>query len=527
MASTEVDVVVVGSGAAGLSAALTARQQGLDVLILEKADRVGGTSAISGGTVWIPLSTQSTSSPQDDDIDRVRCYLHDVIGPHRDDRRLEAFLRAGPEALRYLERHTQAKFTLRERSPDYYPDRPGAALGGRSLDPVEFDGRELGRKHFRELRDPLAPFMVLGGMMVNMLDVHHLLRAYTSFASWRHGMKLVLRFAMDRLAGYQRGTRLVLGNALIARLLKSAIEKNIPLWLNTSADSLILDAGIIKGVTASSGDRRLQVAAKRGVVLATGGFPWNEAVRSKFFPKPTGPWSMAPETNQGDGISIALRAGAALGKPCNDPGYWAPVSIHARADGSLQRYVHLAWDRAKPGLLAVNKAGRRFVNEATSYHSFVRAMYRSEEEGPSIPAVLICDSDFIESWGMGLALPGKRRRDHLIRDGYLLKAHSLQELADLAEIDASGLVQTVARLNQFAAHGEDPDFGKGSNAYNRHLGDPNHRPNPCLGPLIRAPFYAIKIYPGDIGDCVGHLGRCSRTRIGSRGQAHPRALRCW
>lgn len=521
MTATEVDVVVVGSGAAGLAAALTAHQEGLVVLIVEKTDRIGGTSAISGGTIWIPLSEQATASGQDDDMDRVRRYLDQVIGPQRDDRQLQTFLTAGPEALRYLERYTEAKFVLRERSPDYHPEKPGAALGGRSLDVIEFDGRELGRGRFRELRDPLVPFMVLGGMMVNMLDVHHLLRASRSFVSWQHGMKLVLRFAADRLMGYHRGTRLVLGNALVARLFKSVLDRQIAYWLNAPAKSLTFDGGSANGVTVCREGREQRISARQGVVLASGGFPWHERLRSTYLPKPTGPWSMAPEGNQGDGITMALSAGATLGSQYNDPAYWAPMSVHVGPDGSFQRYVHFAWDRAKAGLIAVNKAGRRFVNEATSYHSFVRAMYRSESEFSAIPCFLICDSRFMGRWGLGLALPGGRRRDHLIRDGYLLKAQSLLELADLAEIDANGLVQTVARVNQFAALGEDPDFGKGCNAYNRHLGDADHKPNPCVGSVTRAPFFAIKIYPGDIGTALGILVDAHARALDREGNTIP------
>lgn len=505
------DVVVVGSGAGGLSAAVTAAAAGLKVLVVEKTDKVGGSTAVSGGAVWAPLNAQTERVGHPDSLEKVRSYMRNVVGDAAPLAMQNAFLEAAPAMLAWFEAHTEVKLAGRVYSPDYYPDREGAALGGRALDPLMFDGRLLG-EHFRHLRDPLPEFMVLGGMMITMTDARHLLAVTGSFTSWREGMKLVLRYVTDRLRGHHRGTRLVLGNALAARLFKSALDRNIPYWLNAPLRQLHLSNDATVGVTVVRDGQPVSVRAHRGVVIATGGFPWNRAMRQALYPQPTGPWSMAPEGNTGDGITLACEVGATLSSGQMSPAFWTPVSILTRADGSQLRYPHLVWDRAKPGLMAVNGAGERFVNESTSYHEFVNGMYRSHQSVPTVPAYLVCDSDFMERWGMGLALPGGRPRGHLVRAGYLHQADSLAALADELGLDSVALQRSVERFNGWAASGQDDDFGKGSTAYNRYLGDAEHQPNACLGPIRQWPFYAVKVYAGDIGTAVG-------IRCNTHGQA--------
>jgi len=498
--TTTFDVIVLGSGAAGMAAALTASVEGCRVLLIERSDRIGGSTAISGGAVWAPLNAQSAAAGHPDTVDKVWTYLQNTVGDAAPEALQRAYINAGPGMVEWMHRHTQLRLVARTFSPDYYPDRDGAAMGGRSLDPAEFDGRLLGR-HFSQLRDPLPEFMVLGGMMVSMTDAKHLLAVTKSFASWKHGMKLVLRYASDRLRGYHRGTRLLLGNALAARLFRSVLDRGVEYRLSTQATELLREQGRVCGVRLADGST---LRATRGVVVATGGFPWSEALRSELYPQPTGPWSMSPQGNRGEGITLARQAGAVLGTGHSDAAFWAPVSLLQRPDGSTVRYPHLVWDRAKPGLMAVNGAGRRFVNESTSYHEFVRAMYRSHDSGvPTFPAFLVADADFVERWGLGLALPGGRPRDHLVSAGYLVKAASLAELAAVLKIDANNLQAAAAQFNQAAEQGVDTAFGKGSTAYNRYLGDAEHQPNPCLGPLRRGPFYAVRVYAGDIGTACG------------------------
>lgn len=498
----EYDVVVVGSGAGGMAAALTASIEGRRVLMLEKSDRIGGSTAVSGGAVWAPLNSQTQKAGHPDTFEKVWAYLQNTVGNAAPEAMQKAYLNACVEALDYFDKHTDVKLLARTFSPDYYPDREGAAMGGRSLDPVMFDGRQLGPK-FAELRDPLPEFMVLGGMMITMTDAKHLLAVTKSFTSWREGMKLVLRYFSDRLRGFHRGTRLVLGNALAARLFKSVLDQGLSYWLNAPLRQLLVDDGRVTGVTLSRNGKPVSVRARQGVIVATGGFPWSEALRKDLYPQPTGSWSMAPKDNCGEGILRARDAGAVMGEGHASPAFWAPVSILKRPDGSEVRYPHLVWDRAKPGLMAVNAAGQRFVNESASYHEFVLGMYRSNQDTPTLPAYLICDHDFMAHWGMGLALPGGRPHDHLIRAGYLYKAATLPELAAMLELNAAGLAASVARFNQLADSGTDTDFGKGSTAYNRYLGDADQQPNACLGPLRKGPFFAVKVYAGDIGTATG------------------------
>jgi len=498
----EVDVLVVGGGAGGMAAAITAHCEGASVLLVEKTGRIGGSTAISGGAVWAPLNAQSAQVGHPDSFDKVWTYMRNTVGDAAPEHMQRAFLDACAAAVDFLETHTEVKLAARSYSPDYYPDREGAALGGRSLDPLPFDGRMLGA-HFRELRDPLPEFLVLGGMMVTLTDAKHLLAATRSFPSWKAGVKLVLRYFGDRLRGYHRGTRLVLGNALAARLFKTMLDRRIDYWLDAPLQSLQVESGRVCGAIVMRGGRPLRVRAKRGVVVATGGFPWHEGLRGELYPQPTGPWSMSPQGNAGEGIEMARAAGATMGSGWFAPAFYAPVSILQRADGTQVRYPHLVWDRAKPGLMAVNAAGHRFVNEAASYHEFVLGMYRSHQTVPTLPAFLVCDSGFMARWGLGLALPGGRPHENLVRAGYLYRAATLEALAQALGIDAQALTASAERFNRYAETGQDAEFGKGGTEYNRYLGDPEHQPNACLGPLRQGPFYAVKVYAGDIGTACG------------------------
>ena len=263
----EYDVVVIGAGAGGMAAALTAKIEGLDVLLVEKTDRVGGSTAVSGGAVWAPLNAQSEKVGHPDSFDKVWTYMRNTVGDAAPAALQQAFLREGAGMVDYLEKHTAVRLVARSFSPDYYPDREGAAMGGRSLDPAMFDGRELGPK-FKELRDPLPEFMVLGGMMITMTDAKHLLAVTKSFKSWREGMKLVLRYFADRLRGYHRGTRLVLGNALAGRLFMSVLERGIDYWLNAPLKTLQVEDGRVTGACIEHEGRPTWVRARQAVVVA-------------------------------------------------------------------------------------------------------------------------------------------------------------------------------------------------------------------------------------------------------------------
>lgn len=516
----EYDVLVVGSGAAGLSTAITTSIEGAKPLVIEKTAYIGGSTAISGGAIWAPLHAQSAQAGHPDSLDNVKKYLNQVVGSAGNAEAMACFLENAAQMVDYFDEHDVLHLVARTYAPDYYPDLEGALLGGRSFDPIIFDGKKLGKKHLKQLRDPLNEFLVLGGMMVNVTDAKNLLAATRSFSAWKASMKLLLRYAKDRVMGYHRGTRLLLGNAVAGQLFHSLLQRGLPYWLNTTLERLVQDeTGRVIGAIVSRNNKKIRVYARRGVVLATGGFASNKQMRAEHYPQPTQAWSMAPSSNTGDGIQNALAIGAAMGQGHASPAFWAPVSVRQLENGSWQRFPHLVWDRAKPGLMAVNAAGQRFVNESTSYHEFVLAMHESNKYTPTVPAFLICDSPFMEKWGMGLALPGGRPRQHLIKDGYLYKAVTLQDLAQLLHINVEGLIDSVKQFNEAARSGVDTAFAKGSTAYNRYLGDPEHGPNPCLGSLEKGPFYAVKVYPGDIG--TAHGLDCNKKGQVLNAQAHP------
>lgn len=497
----EVDVVVVGSGAAGLAAAIVAAHAGLDVLVIEKTQWFGGSTAVSGGAVWIPDNHLMGDVGQTDSRESVMRYLQGTLGNHLRADMIEAFLDNGPRMLRWMHDNTELRLAARAVTPDYDSEAEGAASGGRALDPVPYDARRLGPL-FKRLRPPFRTFMAFGGLMVGRADIDHLLGALRSRQSFAYSMRLLGRYALDRLR-HRRGTRLLMGNALAARLLRSAADAGVRLWTDTAAGELLQEHGQVAGLMATRKGQAVRLRARRGVVLATGGFAASSAHRNRLIPHPELHRSMSPDGNTGDGAAMAERVGGALQEGNANHAFWAPVSVRHHKDGTETAFPHLIMDRSKPGLIAVNGTGARFTNEALSYHDFVEAMHRANERAPSLPSWLICDHRFLRRYGMGMARPGLRPHGRLIREGYLKRARTLAGLAAAIGVPTAALEDTVRRVNGFAITGVDADFGKGSTAYNRYLGDAAHGPNPCLGPIEHAPFYAVAVWPGDIGSATG------------------------
>ncbi|MDB5971392.1 MAG: FAD-binding dehydrogenase [Hydrocarboniphaga sp.] len=490
------DVVVVGSGSAGMAAAIVAALSGLQVLLVEKTAVFGGATAWSGGGCWVPGNHLMQRAGIADSAEAAARYVRQVVGEALNETLLERFLRHSPEMLRYFEQHTQLRFELSGAMPDYQPELAGASKQGRLLVPVEFDGRQLGPR-FAQLRPPLQEFNAPGGMMVGFRDADHLMNATRSWRSLRHTLRLAGRYLMDRLRGYSRGTRLTMGNALAGRLLRSALDARVTLWNHSAATALRRENGRVVGVQIDQRGRSRFVQARRGVVLASGGFSADPVMRAQHIPYADQHQSLVPEGNTGDGLKMAQAVGAVM-NPCNPSNAaWNVISLHQRRDGSVQKFPHLFLDKPKPGCIAVNAQALRFGNEASLM--FTEAMHASG----SVPAWLICDGRFIRKYGLGLVYPGGYGLWRLVRDGYLIEAPTLAGLAQRLQMPADALTATVAEFNRHAAQGKDPRFGRGVSAFDLSMGDPAHRPNPSLGVLEQTPFYAVKIFPGDATTTLG------------------------
>jgi succinate dehydrogenase/fumarate reductase flavoprotein subunit len=509
----ECDALVVGSGAAGLSAAVTSGHHGLKVLIAEKEPRFGGTTARSGGWLWIPGTSLAKAWGIVESDDQARTYLRHEAGNSFDAARIDAYLATGPEAVDFFTTKTAVRFDLPLTFPDYHAEAPGGAQGGRSMVTRPFDGRELGER-IKDIGRPLPELTLFGVMLGSGKDIVHFMRATRSLTSAVYVAKRLSRHLADVIR-YGRGMTLTNGNALVARLAKSAFDLNIPLWLSAPVRELIVEDGAVRGAIVLHEERAVRVIAKRGVVLACGGFPHDIERRQKMFPHaPSGREhvSPGPNGNTGDGLRLAESAGGRVEDGLPNAAAWVPVSITTRKDGSHGVMPHFI-DRAKPGVIAVLRDGARFTNEGNSYHDFVQAMVKAAKPGEEIAAYLISDHRALRRYGLGCVPPSPLLIGRHLRSGYLRRGADLAALAKATGIDAKGLAATVAAFNAAAAEGRDPLFGKGSRAYNRYMGDALHGPNPCIAPLTHPPFYAIKVVIGDLG-----------TYAGIRTDEHARAL---
>ena len=521
---SEVDLLIAGAGPAGMTAALVASLEGLDVLLCEKSEQVGGTGSTSAGTLWIPGNSQSRAAGFDDSAEQADRYLDALIGAATNREIRTAFLASGPKVIDYLSARTDVQFLPCGKHPDYRSNMPGAAISGRAIVSVPFDGRLLGAD-FARIRPPVAEFMVFGGMMVGKVDIPRLIGRFHSLSNFIYSAKLFFRYLVDRLT-YERGTRIMMGNALIGRLFHSLRKRKVPILFGARIADLIGDARGITGARVSVGAREIVVKARKGVVLATGGFAHNKHLRDAFMPRPVPVHSMSCDGNLGDGIEIGQRLGAITAPAQSTSGLWAPVSVVPRPDGSKGLFPHLVLDRAKPGLIAVNSAGHRFVNEAASYHDFGLAMFESHQTTPSIPAWLICDAAFLGKYGLGVIYPGHRNPVKFVDSGYVTTAQTLDELAGKIGVDPGQLLKTVYRHNKFAETGTDVDFGKGETELNRFNGDPDHAPNPCIGALSQPPFYGLAVWPADIAVSTGLATDADARVLGSDGTAIPGLYAC-
>jgi succinate dehydrogenase/fumarate reductase flavoprotein subunit len=497
------DVLVAGSGVGGFAAALTARLQGLDVIMVEKEPLFGGTTAYSAGAFWIPGNSHQKRAGITDSREATLSYLTHHVGNKLDRANAEAFLDSAPAMLDLFEREGIVSCTLAPTWADYYGDEPGASQGGRALVPNNLDGHALG-PWFSKLRPPIKTMTAFGGMQVGRSDLPHVFQMTRSIRSALHVGRMLARHARDRLR-HSRGTRLVNGNALIAQLAAGAFQRGIPLWLGSPIVELVCEEGRVAGAYAEREGERLEIRTRRGVVLACGGFPASDELKRRAFGHIAAGkehYSLAPPGNTGDGLRLAQSVGGTFQNEVHQPAAWTPVSLVPQPDGSVIPFPHF-FERGKPGYISVDCRGRRFVNEAKSYHSFGTALIEACRGDQHAQAWIVCDHRAIRRFGLGALGPAPMRVQPFLRSNYIKRSDSVRGLAEACGIDAVGLERTIAEFNGPATHGEDPEFQRGSDAYQRFSGAPGHKPNPCVGPLDRPPFYAVRVIPGDLGTFAG------------------------
>jgi 3-oxosteroid 1-dehydrogenase len=479
----EVDVVVAGSGAAGMTAALTAAHLGLSALVIEKAGSFGGSTARSGGGIWAPGNSVLRSAGVADTPEQARAYLAHVAGDVPAARR-EALLEYGPEMLGLVLAKTPLRFAWVPGYADYYPEAPGGLSAGRSIEPVPHDGRRVLGGELAHLARPYLPSPVT----ITQAEYRWL-----SLGRHPRGVRAAVRVAARAARARLRGQRMLsMGQALAAGLRAGLAASGVPVWLDTPLTGLEVRDGRVTGVRATRDGEPGLIRARRGVLIATGGFERDEQMRRRYQRAPTGTeWTTGAAGNTGDGIRAGLDLGAATG--LMDDAWWGP-SIPLRGGP----YFCLA-ERSLPGCVLVNGAGQRFVNESAPYVDAVHAMYDANTpENPHIPAWLVFDQRYRDRYVFAGLPPHRPLPRRWYAAGAVVRADDLAGLAQAAGVDADGLVKTVARFNEFAAAGRDEDFGRGDSAYDRYYGDPRLA-NPNLAPLARPPFYAVKIVPGDLG----------------------------
>ena len=501
--TVDCDVLVIGSGAAGLAAAVTAAYHGLRVIVVEKDPVFGGATAWSGGWMWVPRNPLALRAGIDEDPALPRTYLQHELGEQFDGARVDAFLNAAPHMVSFFEKHTHLQFADGNAIADIHGDTPGAGTGGRSVIAAPFDARQIDRKLLKRLRRTMRETSFLGMPIMAGADLGAFLTLTRSWRSLLHVGKRVTRHLLD-LALHGRAMQLVNGVALIARLAKSADDLGVLLWESAPARRLSMDGTKVTGVVVQTAKGEVAIRARKGVVLAAGGFANDIERRRALFPRtPTGHEHLAlpPLGVSGDGLRLGESAGGQVTTDLASAAAWCPVSRVPYRDGSVGHFPHII-ERGKPGIIGVLANGKRFVNEANGYYDYARAMVE-QAPGDEVASWLICSHRFQRRYGLGISRPFPLPVRPHIDSGYLKTGASLEALAVACGIDPAGLRDTVDNFNRHARLGRDPAFGRGSTAYNRKQGDALHQPNPCVAPIEQGPFYAVKVEAGSFGTFAG------------------------
>lgn len=497
------DVLIVGSGAAGLSTAVTAAWHGLKVIVVEKDPVFGGATAWSGGWAWVPCNPLARRAGIVEDVELPRTYLRHELGERFNAPMIDAFLQAGPRMVAFFERHTSLQFADGNAIADIHGDTPGAGTGGRSVIAAPYDARKVGNL-LKRLRKTMRETSFMGMPIMAGADLGAFLNLTRSLSAAWHVTRRFTRHLFD-LAVHGRAMQLVNGVALVARLAKSAEDLGVLLWESAPVTDLLRESDRVCGAIVSTAKGSVRIKARKAVVLAAGGFANDIERRKALFPRtPTGHEHLAlpPLGVSGDGLRLGERVGAEVDSDMQSPVAWAPVSRVPHSDGSIGHFPHII-ERGKPGIIGVLSNGQRFVNEANGYYDYVTAMVAAAPAGEEVASWLICNHDFQRRYGLGISRPFPVPLSPFIRSGYLKTGRTLEELAQACGIDPLGLRTTVTDYNRHARHGEDPQFGRGSTPYNRKQGDALQQPNPCVATIEKGPFYAVKVQPGCFGTFAG------------------------
>jgi len=499
------DLVIVGSGGGSMCAALAAKRLGKRPVILEKQARVGGSTGYSGGVWWIPNNPLMARAGIPDSLEEARRYLDAVVtykGPGTTPERREAFLKMGPETVRFLETQGMAFRRPVNVWPDYYDDAPGGKPEGRSLLAENFNVNELG-----EWKERLSVYRPSYNLPMGSDEYGTMFLMKRTWAGKSKAMKLAFGILRDKITGKQH---VASGAAIQGRMLQMALRAGIEIYPEMPVSDLIVEEGRVTGVSIVTEGRRVEVRARDGVLINAGGFSRNGEMRQRLARSPiSGNWTNANPGDTGEMLETMMRLGAAT--DCLDTAWWVVTSRNTNGDwpagvvqpdGTAFPFMHHL-DLSFPHCIMVDGTGARFCDESGAYMEIGERMYaREQQTGRAIPSWTIFDSRHRERYNWGNQPPGKTPAEW-IESGYMKKANTLDELAALCGIDAGGLQATVQRFNGFAQSGKDEDFNRGGRAFDRSHGDPTVKPNPSLGAIERAPFYACAMYPGDVGTAGG------------------------